>query len=236
MNIPFNRIVAALAWAAPESRVMTSPAQMAGYDADALGYKSFRPDLVVIPGSAEEMSAVIQTLHEARVPICMRGAGTSLSGGPAGGNDPWIDGSAHRGLARCRSRREQGGHPHRPRAYSAKLRHEVRHHPGHPFRQFPPLAPLLGRHQHELVRSDKVPSITGILRADGLRLEVVESNDRSLKARVDGTIFGEIVVQTTETARVMVNGAKVEAPWDPATGTFTIPFTPGKTVALEVRT
>ena len=61
---------------------MTSPAQMAGYDADALGYKSFRPDLVVIPGSAEEMSTVIQALHAARVPICMRGAGTSLSGGP----------------------------------------------------------------------------------------------------------------------------------------------------------
>lgn len=61
---------------------MTSPAQMAGYDADGLGYKTFRPDLVVIPGDAGELAGVIRVLHEARVPICMRGAGTSLSGGP----------------------------------------------------------------------------------------------------------------------------------------------------------
>ena len=36
--------------AAPGSRVLTSPAQLAGYDADGLGYKVFPPDLVVILG------------------------------------------------------------------------------------------------------------------------------------------------------------------------------------------
>lgn len=61
---------------------MTSPAQMAGYEADGLGYKSFRPDLVVIPGDAGELAKVVQVLSEARIPIIMRGAGTSLSGGP----------------------------------------------------------------------------------------------------------------------------------------------------------
>lgn len=82
MSIPSNALVTALRRAAPGSRVMTSPAQMAGYDADGLGYKSFRPDLVVIPGDAGELARVVRVLHDARVPICLRGAGTSLSGGP----------------------------------------------------------------------------------------------------------------------------------------------------------
>ncbi|MEI6178805.1 MAG: FAD-binding protein, partial [Verrucomicrobiota bacterium] len=57
-------------------------AQMAGYESDGLGYKSFRPDLVVIPSDADELAQVVRVLHDARVPICLRGAGTSLSGGP----------------------------------------------------------------------------------------------------------------------------------------------------------
>lgn len=79
---PSSGLESALRRVAPRSRVMTSPAEMAGYDADGLGYKTFRPDLVVIPGGADEVAGVIRMLHEARVPICMRGAGTSLSGGP----------------------------------------------------------------------------------------------------------------------------------------------------------
>jgi len=79
---PTNAVVAALQRAAPGSRVMTSPAQMAGYESDGLGYKSFRPDLVVIPSDADELVRVVRVLHDARVPICLRGAGTSLSGGP----------------------------------------------------------------------------------------------------------------------------------------------------------
>ena len=61
---------------------MTSPAQMAGYEPDGLGYKSFRPDLVVVPSDADELARVVRVLHDVRVPICLRGAGTSLSGGP----------------------------------------------------------------------------------------------------------------------------------------------------------
>lgn len=63
-------------------RVLTAPAQLAGYDTDGLGYKTFRPDAVVIPADAEEL---VQLLREARaldVPVTIRGAGTSLSGGP----------------------------------------------------------------------------------------------------------------------------------------------------------
>jgi glycolate oxidase subunit GlcD len=68
--------------AAPQARVLDAPAQLAGYDADALGYKRFVPDLVVIPADAGELVAVVGALHRAGMPICMRGAGTSLSGGP----------------------------------------------------------------------------------------------------------------------------------------------------------
>jgi glycolate oxidase subunit GlcD len=64
------------------SRVLTSPAQLAGYDADGLGYKTFRPDAVVIPTDADEMVGVLKSAKKLGVPICIRGAGTSLSGGP----------------------------------------------------------------------------------------------------------------------------------------------------------
>jgi glycolate oxidase len=82
MTSPNRDIEEELRQVAPRARVMTSPAQMAGYDADGLGYKSFRPDLVVIPSDTGELVQAIKVLHAAGIPICMRGAGTSLSGGP----------------------------------------------------------------------------------------------------------------------------------------------------------
>jgi glycolate oxidase len=66
----------------PNIQALDSPAQLAGYDADGLGYKRFAPDLVVIPSDAAELARVVAFLHRERVPICLRGAGTSLSGGP----------------------------------------------------------------------------------------------------------------------------------------------------------
>ena len=63
-------------------RVLTSPAQLAGYDTDGLGYKTFRPDAVVIPSDTDELIRVLQSAKQLGVPICIRGAGTSLSGGP----------------------------------------------------------------------------------------------------------------------------------------------------------
>jgi len=63
-------------------RVLTAAAQLAGYDADALGYKTYRPDAVVLPADADELVRLLQDCREINVPVCMRGAGTSLSGGP----------------------------------------------------------------------------------------------------------------------------------------------------------
>lgn len=63
-------------------RILTAPAQLAGYDADGLGYKTFRPDVVVIPADAAELAALLRDARNLDVPVTMRGAGTSLSGGP----------------------------------------------------------------------------------------------------------------------------------------------------------
>jgi glycolate oxidase subunit GlcD len=63
-------------------RILTAPAQLAGYDADGLGYKTFRPDAVVIPADATELAALLRDARTLDVPVTMRGAGTSLSGGP----------------------------------------------------------------------------------------------------------------------------------------------------------
>ena len=63
-------------------RVLTSPAQLAGYDTDGLGYKRFRPDAVVIPADSDEMRDLMRHREELDLPIIVRGAGTSLAGGP----------------------------------------------------------------------------------------------------------------------------------------------------------
>jgi glycolate oxidase subunit GlcD len=66
----------------PRGRVLASPAQLAGYAADALGYKSYLPDAVVIPADAEELVEFIRRARQLSAPVILRGAGTSLSGGP----------------------------------------------------------------------------------------------------------------------------------------------------------
>ncbi len=63
-------------------RVLTAPAQLAGYDTDGLGYKTYRPDAVVIPADAEELVQLLRDAAALNVPVTIRGAGTSLSGGP----------------------------------------------------------------------------------------------------------------------------------------------------------
>jgi glycolate oxidase subunit GlcD len=63
-------------------RVLSAPAQLAGYDADGLGYKAFRPEAVVIPADLEELAELLQQARGWGVPVTLRGAGTSLSGGP----------------------------------------------------------------------------------------------------------------------------------------------------------
>ncbi len=76
------RLQARLASAIPAGRLLTAPAQLAGYETDGIGYKRFRPDAVAIPSSAAELIALVRLLKDEAVPFTLRGAGTSLSGGP----------------------------------------------------------------------------------------------------------------------------------------------------------
>jgi len=66
----------------PKGRLLTAAAQLAGYETDGIGYKRFRPDAVAIPGNAAELIALVRLLKVERLPLTLRGAGTSLSGGP----------------------------------------------------------------------------------------------------------------------------------------------------------
>ncbi|MBI4966155.1 MAG: FAD-binding protein [Desulfomonile tiedjei] len=61
--------------------VLTSDVDLMLYGYDAYLEMS-RPDVVVIPGSTEEVSRVAKLAYEGGVPVTARGSGTSLSGGP----------------------------------------------------------------------------------------------------------------------------------------------------------
>jgi glycolate oxidase subunit GlcD len=63
-------------------RVVTRPADMLCYDADAsIASATGDPLAVVLPGSTAEVSAVVQLAAAARIPIVTRGAGSGLAGG-----------------------------------------------------------------------------------------------------------------------------------------------------------
>lgn len=51
------------------------------YATDSTPLQRGRPNLVVFPGSTEEVAAVLRLADEARVPVIPRGSGTNLSGG-----------------------------------------------------------------------------------------------------------------------------------------------------------
>ena len=86
----------------------------------------------------------------------------------------------------------------------------------------------------ELVRSNKAPGCPVIVRADGLRVEVVESGKGTLLALVEGAISGEVVIQAPASAKCSVDGQGIQAPYDPATGTLTIPIMPGSPSNISI--
>jgi glycolate dehydrogenase FAD-linked subunit len=61
--------------------VITEPEQLATYDCDGLTGWRARPACVVLPGSTEEVQAVLRLCARDDVPFVARGAGTGLSGG-----------------------------------------------------------------------------------------------------------------------------------------------------------
>jgi glycolate oxidase len=61
--------------------VISDPSELLVYESDGLQHGRVRPELVVLPGSTEEVAAVVRVAREANVPLVPRGAGTGLSGG-----------------------------------------------------------------------------------------------------------------------------------------------------------
>ena len=61
-------------------RVLSEPRHLEAYATDALGIGT-PPDLVVLPSTREEISAIARLCHEHRVPLVVRGAGTGYTGG-----------------------------------------------------------------------------------------------------------------------------------------------------------
>ena len=64
-----------------EEHCISEPDQLLTYECDALTSFRARPGLVVLPGSAEEVVAVVRLARELGLPVVPRGSGTGLSGG-----------------------------------------------------------------------------------------------------------------------------------------------------------
>ncbi|CAN5236819.1 FAD-linked oxidase C-terminal domain-containing protein [soil metagenome] len=63
------------------AHVITEPEQLRVYECDGLTGHRAVPALVVLPGSTDEVQAVVRACHRDGVPFVARGAGTGLSGG-----------------------------------------------------------------------------------------------------------------------------------------------------------
>lgn len=86
----------------------------------------------------------------------------------------------------------------------------------------------------ELVRTKKAPSLPVVLRADGLRVTLLDSKTGHLSVRVDGDMTGEIVVQTKSSARILIDHKRAKFPFDKATRTVSIPFRNQGALHLEI--
>jgi glycolate oxidase len=61
--------------------VLTGTSELLAFESDGLARLRQRPGLVVFPGNASEVQAVVRACHRHRVPFVARGHGTGLSGG-----------------------------------------------------------------------------------------------------------------------------------------------------------
>jgi glycolate oxidase len=70
-----------------EAHVLDSRADLHLYSSDASIFPGVMPSVVVLPGSTEEVSAVVKLCNRYRTPFVGRGSGTNISGGaiPPGG-------------------------------------------------------------------------------------------------------------------------------------------------------
>ncbi|MCG6965612.1 MAG: FAD-binding protein [Chromatiaceae bacterium] len=76
-----ERLAARLRAKVEGAHVLSSAEELKPYECDGLAAYRVVPLLVVLPGSPEEVQAVLRICHEERTPVVARGAGTGLSGG-----------------------------------------------------------------------------------------------------------------------------------------------------------
>lgn len=77
----FSSLIAPLKAIVGADYVLSDPLDLALYEADAETLDIAPPDLVVLPGTTEEVSAVLKLVYGKDIPVTARGAGTGLSGG-----------------------------------------------------------------------------------------------------------------------------------------------------------
>src|SRR6266699_2489355 len=63
------------------TETIREPEQLRTYECDGLTGRRVVPSLVALPGSVDEVQAVVRLCNEERIPFVARGAGTGLSGG-----------------------------------------------------------------------------------------------------------------------------------------------------------
>lgn len=64
-----------------EENVLTTPEDLHSYSYDATPGHAHLPEVVVIPGNAQETSQILKLANEHRIPVYTRGSGTNLSAG-----------------------------------------------------------------------------------------------------------------------------------------------------------
>ncbi len=75
------RLVARLRQVLPEDAVISDETETRAYECDALTAYRCPPLCAVLPGSTDEVAAVLKICHDEGVPVVPRGSGTSLAGG-----------------------------------------------------------------------------------------------------------------------------------------------------------
>ena len=76
-----EHLASELAQIVGDAYVLSSPEELSPYECDGLSAYRVVPLLVVLPGNADEVQAVMRVMHRERMPVVARGAGTGLSGG-----------------------------------------------------------------------------------------------------------------------------------------------------------
>ena len=76
-----DRVVERLRAICGDENVIVHEHQLRTYQSDGLLQYKVLPRAAVLPGSADEVRAVVRALHEREVPWVARGAGSGLSGG-----------------------------------------------------------------------------------------------------------------------------------------------------------